>query len=300
LQKRHHQPLKQRQQKQRQQNGIPNFNSRLDRSIQPRTYVTKSKETRERQAIAPHLNLEFSPSFAVNYQPSSSASFPGSHAAFPNSSVSSSPSADDPFEVGFEYLAQVRQLALSPDMIDVGEAIHQRIRVYQWIGDNIRVVNLLLNAYLHACHQCFAADQRPVVRIMAAPLAAQLGLDGFCNTFLQPTPILIDIGRIAPQDWICVVAHEYAHAYLQSPGHHAQFLAVLNHLCLGLGLAPLTQAEPLSPEALEQQLRHWPPCMAQSESLAVWRGDRTLFANAKATEDLIQHRFGHLFPGDFA
>ena len=162
------------------------------------------------------------------------------------------------------------------------------------------LVNLLLNAYLHACHQCFAADQRPVVRIMAAPLAAQLGLDGFCNTFLQPTPILIDIGRIAPQDWICVVAHEYAHAYLQSPGHHAQFLAVLNHLCLGLGLAPLTQAEPLSPEALEQQLRHWPPCMAQAESLAVWRGDRTLFANAKATEDLIQHRFGHLFPGDFA
>ena len=177
--------------------------------------------------------------------------------------------------MGFEYVTKVRSLALSPEMIDPGPAMAQRIRVCEWIGEHIYGINLLLNAYLHACHQCFEPDERPDIRVLAAPLAANLGLDGLCNIFTNPITVLIDVGRVDPADWICVVAHEYAHAYLGSPGHNEQFQDVLNHLCLGLGLEPFIGFDHLSTTAKERHLRHWPRCQTQTDSLAFWQGRRS-------------------------
>lgn len=182
----------------------------------------------------------------------------------------------DWFEVGFEYLANVRSLALSPDLIDPGQAMAQRIRVCEWIGEHIYGINLLLNAYLYACHQCFEPYDRPNIRILAAPLAAGLGLDGLCNIFTDPITMLIDVGRVDPADWICVVAHEYAHAYIGQPGHTEQFQDVLNHLCLGLGLEPFVGFDHLSTVEREQHLQHWPRCQTWVDSLAVWQGQRSL------------------------
>lgn len=217
----------------------------------------------------------------------------------PTAAVQGSP--DDLFLAGFEYLAQVRQLAFSPDMIETAEATRDRIRICTWIGENIQAINLMLNAYLYACHQCFELAERPTVRILAAPLSERLGLDGLCNLWVEPTTILVDVGRVAPADWVCVVAHEYAHAYLKTPGHDPRFLAVLNHLCLGLDLPPLVYSPVGAIEIdLEQCLQSWPPCEALMDSLAFWSGDRPLFADAKAAEDLIQHRFGYFFASDFA
>lgn len=184
------------------------------------------------------------------------------------------PAADaDWFEVGFDYLAKVRSQALSPDMIDPGQAMAQRIRVCEWIGKHIYEINLLLNAYLHACHQCFEPHERPDIQILAAPLASELGLDGLCNIFTDPITMLIDVGRVDPADWICVVAHEYAHAYLGTPGHTDQFQDVLNHLCLGLGLEPFVGFDHLSVMEREQHLQHWPRCQTRRNSLAFWRGE---------------------------
>lgn len=148
----------------------------------------------------------------------------------------------------------------------------QRIRVCEWMGEHIYGINLLLNAYLHACHQCFESYERPDIRILAAPLASDLGLDGLCNIFTDPITMLIDVGRVDPADWICVVAHEYAHAYLGTPGHTDQFQAVLNHLCLGLGLEPFVGFEHLPATVREQHLQHWPCCQTRQNSLAFWQG----------------------------
>ena len=218
-----------------------------------------------------------------------------------------SSAAHDFFLQGFEYLTEVRQLAFSPDMIETAEAIGDRIRICTWIGESIGSINLMLNAYLHACHQCFEPADRPEVRVLAAPLASDLGIDGLCNLWVNPTVILVDVGRVLPQDWLCIVAHEYAHAYLQSPGHDQRFLEVINHLGLGLDLPPISATDHLDAAQLEQALRTWPICSAQEDSLAFWRGESLypplkdwLLANTKAAEDLIQHGFCNLFSGDFA
>lgn len=173
----------------------------------------------------------------------------------------------DPFVRGYEYLNGVRQLALEPDMVDISDNPIVRDRIYCWIGHHIDSINAELNACLEACHGCFHPELRRPMQIWAAPLAQEFGIDGFCNILIDPTVILIDVGRIAPQDWLSIVVHEYAHGHLDSPGHDQRFFQVLSHLCLGLGLEP-----PVWQSDIETYLRNWPHCPSMANPLAFWMG----------------------------
>ncbi|NER31595.1 MAG: hypothetical protein F6J89_29260 [Symploca sp. SIO1C4] len=140
-------------------------------------------------------------------------------------------------------------------------------RIYKWVGNHIDEINAELNAYLEACHSCFHEFARRPMRILAAPLAQNYGIDGLCNVSSNPVVILVDVGRTAPQDWLSIVVHEYAHAHLGVPGHDQRFFDVITHLCLGLGLEP-PQPQP----ALEAYLRNWPHCASTANPLAFWMG----------------------------
>lgn len=182
-----------------------------------------------------------------------------------------SPASPDPFIRGSDYLRAVRQLAVEPGMIDVTEDIDLRIRICTWIGNNIDAINAELQTCLEACHSCFHPQERREMQILAAPLAEGLGVDAFCNITAEPSALIIDVGRIYPQDWLSIVAHEYAHAHLGHPGHERDFLAVLVHLCLGLGLEP-PQVEKFNQSERSDWLRNWPHCTPRPHSLAFWCG----------------------------
>lgn len=170
----------------------------------------------------------------------------------------------DPFTRGLDYLQQVQQLALDPELIHKMEQ-RKHIALCTWIGLHIDVVNAQLNACLQACQACFHEWERRSVRIFAAPFCQSYGIDGLCNLHTAPPTILIDVGRVVPQDWLGLVAHEYAHVHVGSPGHEQMFLQVISHLCLGLGLlSPQPQAY--------DQLRHWPPSRRTSDPIAFWLG----------------------------
>jgi hypothetical protein len=173
----------------------------------------------------------------------------------------------DAYTRGVEYLRVMQSFVLDPAMVDVMENLRDRMTICTWIGENIDVVNQALQCCLEACHECFYPEVRQTIRIFALPLAQSFGLDGFCNISTIPITILVDAGRVAPQNWLSIVAHEYAHAHLGSPGHCQDFAAVLFHLCLGLGL-----------ETAEAQmdatiLRSWPPYPSILDPLAFWRGE---------------------------
>ncbi len=173
----------------------------------------------------------------------------------------------DPMVRGYQYLDAVRQLALEPGMVDVTAHPRVRDRICLWIGKYIDAINAELNACLEACHGCFHPEVRRPMQICAAPLAQEYGIDGLCNILVEPTVILIDVGRIAPHDWLSIVVHEYAHAHLGSPGHDRRFFEVLSHLCLGVGLAP-----PIWQSNMEMYLRNWPHCASMTNPLAFWMG----------------------------
>ncbi len=175
--------------------------------------------------------------------------------------------SNEPLVQGYQYLDAVRQLALEPDMIDVTDNPRVRDRIYTWIGNHINAINAELNACLEACHGCFHPELRRPMQILAAPLAQHFGIDGLCNILVNPTVILIDVGRTAPQDWLSIVVHEYAHGHLGSPGHDQRFFEILSHLCLGLGLEP-----PVWQPDMEMYLRNWPHCASSANPLAFWMG----------------------------
>ncbi|MBE9126854.1 hypothetical protein [Coleofasciculus sp. LEGE 07092] len=178
-----------------------------------------------------------------------------------------SPVIAEPVVRGYQYLEAVSQLTLEPGMVDVSDNLKVRDRICTWIGNNIGVINAELNACLEACHGCFHPELRRPVQIWAVPIAQNFGIDGLCNILVDPTVILIDVGRIAPRDWLGIVVHEYAHAHLDSPGHDRRFFEVLSHLCLGLGLEP-----PIWQADLEMYLRNWPHCPSLANPLAFWMG----------------------------
>ncbi len=178
----------------------------------------------------------------------------------------------EPFIRGAEYLKAVRQLVLEPTMIDVTDDINERIRICTWIGEHIDEINAKLNDYLNACHQCFYPEQRRSMRILAAPLASSFGIDALCNILLDPITLVIDVGQVGPADWLSIVVHEYAHAHLKAPGHDQQFLTVISHLCLGLGLEPPKPEGENDGQGMESWLRKWPYCNATPDPLAFWRG----------------------------
>lgn len=181
------------------------------------------------------------------------------------------PIMSDPLVRGSDYLNAVRQIAIDPSTIWSGEDIIERIQVCTWIGEHIETINQQLREYLDACHQCFPVSERRAIVIFAAPIAPDYGIDALCNILVDPVAIVIDVGRTAPQDWLSIVVHEYAHAYLSSPGHDTRLLEVLTHLCLGLGLEP-PNATGMDERAMDQMLRNWPHCNATADPLAFWRG----------------------------
>lgn len=178
----------------------------------------------------------------------------------------------DPFQRGWEYLDRLRQLSPEPGMIELSDDISDRIRICTWIGDRIDGINLELRDCLEACHQCFPPADRQNIQIFAAPLADRFGIDGLCNILLDPIAIFIDVGRVAPADWLSLVVHEYAHAHLKSPGHDRRFWTVLTHLCLGIGFAPPVWSSEMDRLAIAAQLRNWPHCTPTPNPLAFWQG----------------------------
>lgn len=170
------------------------------------------------------------------------------------------------FRRGFEYLRSVQDFMPEPGMMDILDNARDRPAVCTWVGANIAAVNQALQQCLTACHECFHPQERRPMQIFAAPLAQSLRLDGFCNISTFPLTILIDVGRVAPQDWLSLVAHEYSHAHIGSPGHHQSFAIILSHLCLGLGLEP-------PKEQSELFLRSFPPYTPMPNPLAFWKGE---------------------------
>lgn len=171
------------------------------------------------------------------------------------------------FDRGVEYLQQIQARLPHPQTIDVLDNIRDRQVICSWIGGNIGSVNTLLQSHLNTCHECFALNCRRSIEIFAVPFAASVPLDGFCNLATTPTTIFVDIGRVAPVDWLALVAHEYAHAHLGYAGHDRTFAQTLQHLCLGLALPqPLATATP-------EILRCWPPYVPRIDRLAFWRGE---------------------------
>lgn len=161
-----------------------------------------------------------------------------------------------------------RSLSLEPDMVAIVHDLEQRIPICTWIGKHVGAVNSALNECLLACHACFHTWEQPEIQIFAAPLAQSFDLDGLCNLQTKPITILIDAGRLAPEDWLLLVSHEYAHAHAGSPGHHEAFARSLTHLCMGLGIAP-------PPDSLSNavNLRSYPAYRSTPDPLAFWRGD---------------------------
>lgn len=155
-------------------------------------------------------------------------------------------------------------------MVDVMPNLPDRITICTWIGHHIDAINAELYRHLLACYSCFYAQNRPAIQVLAAPLAPTFGIDAQCNILAQPIAILVDVGRVAPADWLAIVVHEYAHAQVGHPGHSREFCEVLAHLCLGLGLEPPRPG--LSPADLDAELRSWPYCRALADPLAFWRG----------------------------
>lgn len=179
----------------------------------------------------------------------------------------------DTYIRGFEYLQMVQSFALESRMVDVMENLRDRTIICNWIGQNIDFINTQLNTYLQACHECFYPEERRKIQIFAVPLAQSLGIDGLCNIWMRPITILIDVGRMAPENWLGLVAHEYAHAHVGSVGHNQEFAKVLFHLCLGLGF-PLPVWEE---GTIEKNLRSWPHCRSMTDSLAFWRGESSIY-----------------------
>ena len=170
-------------------------------------------------------------------------------------------------QIGLAYLAKVRSVLPDPQMIDVMSNLRDRVSICRWIGSQIETVNRSLQVHLDTCHECFKPSERRSIQIFAVPFASAVQLDGFCNINTTPTTILVDVGRVAPPDWLALVAHEYAHAHLGYPGHDRAYTEVLSHLCLGLGFG-----QP-SFEPDDRRIYCWPTYVAAIDPLAWWRGE---------------------------
>jgi hypothetical protein len=167
---------------------------------------------------------------------------------------------------GLAYVRRVQPYLPDAHLLDLLDNVRDRDRICSWIGTHIPQVNAELERCLLACHDCFYPAQRRPMQIFALPLALDSGLAGCCNLATQPITLIIDVGRVIPQHWLHLVLHEYAHAQVASPGHHAQFAATLAHLCLGLGIQSPS-------DRTELALRTFPPCTTTMDPLAFWRGE---------------------------
>jgi hypothetical protein len=156
-------------------------------------------------------------------------------------------------------------------MVDLMHDLENRSRVCIWIGDHVEAINARLAELLQACHQCFHAYDQRSIQVIAVPLAQAFEIDGFCNLKTDPITLLLDVGRVVPEDWLALLMHEYAHAHVGSPGHHQAFAEALSHLCLGLEIAPPIWEN----DDMEAYLRFYPHYRPTLDHLAFWRGEGT-------------------------
>jgi hypothetical protein len=126
--------------------------------------------------------------------------------------------------------------------------------------------NRVLSQHLITCQDCFHPANRCGVQVFAAPIDPNWRVDAFCNVRVDPATIVFDVGRVVPEDWLKVVAHEYAHAIVGGAGHSPRYGAVLQHLCLGLGFDLLPM-----PDWREADLQVFPACRSTLDPLAFWR-----------------------------
>ena len=91
---------------------------------------------------------------------------------------------------GSQYLGVLRDLAVQPSWISLAHIADPPGETVTWIGQHIHQVNQRLQAILTDGLDCFEVAQRPRVQILAAPIAPQAGVDGFCNDGFWPGPDL--------------------------------------------------------------------------------------------------------------
>ena len=163
------------------------------------------------------------------------------------------------------YLQFVQQFELESGMINFLAGLEPI--AYPWMAENIDRVNRILEQDLLACQSCFSPSNCCAARIFAAPIAPHYQTDGFCNIRVQPATIIIDVGRIVPEDWLQVVVHEYAHAMVGRAGHTLEFATIVSHLCLGLGVKS-TPVNIIS----EVELKSYPPCCPSPDPILFWQG----------------------------
>jgi hypothetical protein len=162
-----------------------------------------------------------------------------------------------------QYLQFVQGFELEPGMVNL--FLREKDLVYPRLVERIDWLNYQMRLHLQDCQDCLFPENQRSVQILAAPLDPRLQIDGFCDIRAHPITIVVDPGRIDSQDWLGLVVHEYAHAITGTVGHGPKFGAILQHLCLGLGLVA-THPELLT----EQQLCSYPPCRQTSDPLAFW------------------------------
>lgn len=176
--------------------------------------------------------------------------FPGSVSIWQQS-----PPSDANFlERGRAYCQRIQSLLPELDWcIDLNGK--DQLQRFIWIGKNIHCLNSKLWQLTLTCSSCFLQNNYPLVQTWAFPLdwlVTEPSLVGLCGPQTEPKTLLIDVGQVHPDDWLGVVAHEFAHA-MSGAGHGPDFQTVLTHLCIGLGLpTPATLSD-------EQTLKHWPP-----------------------------------------
>jgi hypothetical protein len=162
-----------------------------------------------------------------------------------------------------QYLQFVQGFELESGMVNL--FLREKDVVYPRLLDRIDWLNYQMRLHLQACQDCLFSENQRSVQILAAPLEPRLHIDGFCDIRANPITIVVDPGRIDSQDWLGLVVHEYAHAVTGTVGHGPKFAAILQHLCLGLGLMA-THPDLLT----EQQLCSYPPCRQTADPLAFW------------------------------
>lgn len=174
----------------------------------------------------------------------------------------------DSYRRGLDYLYQVRSVALEPDLISLVYDSEARVPICTWIGTEIERVNARLNRLLENCQDCFHPWERRPMQIFAAPFSSKFALDGICSLHVDPTAILVDVGRVRSTDWIALIMHEFAHAHLNAPGHQAEFQQVLKHLSIALDIDPAFP--PPSEDIAAWQ--SFPPYRRTPNPLAFWLG----------------------------
>jgi hypothetical protein len=169
----------------------------------------------------------------------------------------------------YDYLRRLQQFELEPGMINLQVTTRDAARSggdQPSLTANVDRVNRVLNQHLVACQDCFHPLNRCAVQVWAAPIHPDWRVDAFCNIRVDPTTIIVDVGRVAAPDWLKLVAHEYAHAIVGGAGHSPRYGAMLQHLCLGLGFEWMAD-----PDWSEADLQVFPAYQSTIDPLRFWR-----------------------------